>query len=108
MARVKGSDGNYVQQNDVSSIAYSVFDSEDTSTAIGTGTLLASAVIFNQLQTDNRWPEDETGYNFRWDIPATLLPAGDKVYRFEVKVTPNAAQAFHLVWNVSTEDLYRS
>jgi hypothetical protein len=108
MARVQGSDAANVQQADISSIAYSVFDLSDTTTATATGTLTVASVVFDSLQTDARWTEDSTGYNFRWDVPASIGATGDKVYRIEIAFTPASGEVFHAVFEARTVGLYRS
>ena len=108
MARITGTDAANIAQSDVSSIAYSVFDSNDYSTAVSTGALTVSNVVFNSLQTDARWTTDSTGYNFRWDMPASILTVGDRVYRVEITITPSSGEVYHVVFDVSTVPIYRS
>lgn len=107
MARVLGGDGSAVQQADVSSIAYSVYDSDDTSSP-ATGTLTVANVVYDTLQTDSRWTADATGYNVGWSAPASLFPTGDRVYLVEVAVTPASGEVYHLRWDVTTRPILRS
>lgn len=110
--RGKSPGGSYFQQSDFSSIKLKVFDSEDPSAPILSEiTLTISAVIFNSLQTaDSRWTADSTGYNFRYIVPASHLPAGGKRYRFEFKFTPQDTtyDPFYAVFEVPTLGLYGS
>ncbi len=108
MARVKVPTGNNMTIEDISSIDYSVYDQSAPTTAIKAGILNVSSVVFNSLQTDARWQEDNTGYNFRWDVPAANFPNGARRYRLEVKMTPFNGEPFHLVWEVVTKNLNRS
>jgi len=107
MARVLGGDGAAVQQADVSSIAYSVYDMDDTSSP-ATGTLTVANVVYDTLQTDARWTKDSTGYNFGWAAAATLFPTGDKLYLAELLFTPASGEAYHLVFHVRTRAIIRS
>lgn len=108
MARVLGQSGSAIVQADVSSIAYSVYDKSDTTTATTTGTLTVSDVIYNTLQTDSRWGKDATGYNFGWNVPASIFAAGNKTYRIEVKITPSSGEAIHIVRDFPVVALNRS
>lgn len=111
MAYVRGNAGAAIVQADISSIVYSVFDKSDLSTATATGTLTVSSVIFDTLQTpslDACWSKDSTGYNFGWNVPATIFATGDKTYRIEVKITPVSGEAMHLVRDFPVAALARS
>ena len=108
MARILGQSGSAIVQADVSSIAYSVYDKSDTSTATTTGTLTVGDVIYNTLQTDSRWGKDATGYNFGWNVPASIFAAGNKTYRIEVKITPSSGEAIHIVRDFPVVALNRS
>ncbi|MDH3505418.1 MAG: hypothetical protein OEM58_12940, partial [Nitrospirota bacterium] len=96
-----GGDGAVIQQADVSSIAYSVYDADDTSSP-GTGTLTVANVVYDALQTDARWTKDSTGYNFGWAAPASLFATGDKLYVVEILLTPASGENYHVVYHVRT------
>ena len=74
LARITGTDGDPLQQADLTSITYRIRP-RDRSEADRTGTLTISAVIFDTLQTGD-WDtgKDASGYNFRWDTNGTLFP----------------------------------
>lgn len=100
MDRIQGEDATDMQQADVTAISYRVFqyDTEanartgTSGTEVGTSaSLTVSSVIFNTLQTDARWTADTEGYNFRFTLPGTRLPAGGKYYGVEVVVDPAGA-----------------
>ncbi len=107
MSRILGSDGAAIQQADVSSIAYSVYDMDDTSSP-STGSLTVANVVYDTLQTDARWTKDSTGYNFGWAAGASLFAGGDKVYTVEVAFTPASGEVYHVVFQVRTRALLRS
>jgi phage gp36-like protein len=112
LSRVRAYDGGYLQQADVSSIAYTVADLDDPETSTAPGSLAAGDVVFDTLQTGDLWTEDSTGYNFSWTPDASLLPGaaiagGTKVYRVEVKITPTASSnKIMLVWIIEVLNTY--
>jgi len=108
MARITGTDAANIQQADVSSIAYSVYDLDDETTATVTGTLTVSSVVYDTLQTDARWDTDTTGYNFRWDVPASVFADGDKIYRIEIAFTPASGEVYHVVYEGTSVSILRS
>lgn len=108
MARIQGTDAKDVQQADVSSIAYSVYDLSSTGSPTDTGSLTVATVIYDTLQTDSRWDIDTTGYNFKWDVPASHVADGAKNYRFEIAFTPAIGEVYHAIYEVATTNLFRS
>ena len=108
MARIQGTDAEDIQQADISSIAYSVYDLSSTGSPTTTGSLTVSNVVFDTLQTDSRWNTDTTGYNFRWDVPASIPADGAKNYQIEIAFTPTSGEVYHAVYQVTTTNLYRS
>ena len=107
MARVVGNDGENLTQAGVTGITFQVFKLPST-TATVTGTLTVAAVMFDTLQTDSRWGEDETGYNFRYDVPAATLAEGGEVYQFEVLFNPANGEDFFVLGQVSTKKVLTS
>lgn len=103
MARVRGSDGSYVQQADLSKIERTI----STPGNVGTATNIdITASVFDTLQTsDPRWTVDTTGYNFRDTVSATDLPLANVTYRVEYKFTPTSGQPFWVVYELTTLDL---
>lgn len=77
MARVTGLEGANIAQSDVSSITATVTDLSDN-TPVAQVTLTKTDVVFNTLQTGGPWTKDATGYNFRYDLPYTYIPDGDR------------------------------
>jgi hypothetical protein len=109
MARVLAPDATVITSSKITGITYSVYDTAAASTSIvNASTLTVSAVVFDTLQTDARWDRDATGYNFRYDVNSSELPNGKKKYRFEFKFDPVSGADFHVAWEVTTVDLYRS
>jgi len=105
MARMVGDDNTAIIQSSVSSIAGKVFDKDDAS---DTGTALTVAVatsIFNTLQTDDRWTEDVTGYNFRFTVPGSAIPDGGKAYLVEFVFTMADESTEAAVFEVVAKDL---
>ena len=114
MARVVGSDGAAIVQADVASIAYSLWDLDDTSSVVNSGSLDAADVVFDTLQTsDDRWTADSDGYNFLWQAAGSLFPAFDaaagvdsKTFRVEIVLTDTAGAQIVLVFKLELENLY--
>jgi len=95
MARITGTDGANITQADVSTITCTVYDSSGTSVATPTVTVATS--VFDTLQTDSRWSVDTTGYNFRFDVAATVMSSGNETYRYEFKFTPASGEVYWVV-----------
>ncbi len=109
MARVVGSDAVAITQSDIASIAYTIWDLSATSSAINSGSLDAADVVFDSLQTDDRWTVDDTGYNFRWAAAASLFPAFDaikKTFRVEIVLTDTVAAEIALLFELTLSNLY--
>jgi len=102
MARIVEDDATRIVQADVSTIVYSVYllDSSDPDTqTVQTGhdgvSLTVANVIFDTLQTDDRWTEDSTGYNFRHTVDVSSNAAfgtAGRTYRVEYTLTPDSGQ----------------
>ena len=95
MARVHA-DGANVTQSDVGSISYAIYYADDLEEHTASSSLTVSAVIFDTLQTDDRWTTDNTGYNFRHDVGHTVLTDPTRRYRFEYKFTLSGGSEFYL------------
>jgi len=62
-------------------------------------------VIYDTLQTNSIvWPEDSTGYNFKWDVPYTLLKKGGR-YQIEITFTPSSGDPYPVVVDVDCQPL---
>lgn len=76
MERIEGKVGSVttdLTQASLTSITTETFYKEDgLAVAAGTLTLDKTVVIFDILKTID-WTVDAIGYNFRWDIPATVV-----------------------------------
>lgn len=111
MRRVTGADAANIVQADISTITYSIFlldDQEaDSRTAVAEHQDVDVAVadtIFDTLQTDGRWTEDATGYNFRHTVDvssnAAFAVAGRR-YLIEYKLTPGSGQVIIVRFRVN-------
>ena len=108
MARMRGNDGNYITRASLNVIGVKVFDKSDLATALQDTTLTIANVVFDTLQTDSRWTEDTTGYNFRHDVLASWLSGGNKTYRIEYRFDPNSGDDFYKTFDVRTAPIYGS
>lgn len=98
MARVLGHAAAAIAPDDVASIGYSVYllddDDPDARTAVAGHDdvgLTVADVLFDPLQTDDRWTVDTTGYNFRHTLDVSSNPAfaiAGRRYLVEYRLTP--------------------
>jgi len=107
MSRIFGDDGTAVEQSDISSITLAVFKNTSTS-ATYTASLTVADVIFDTLQTDDRWSLDSTGYNFRHAVVASVFADGDATYRLEFKFTPASGSQYFVIFEIDTVEVFTS
>lgn len=94
MARVYGNAGTAITQASLSTIVLHVYNKADIGTPIASSvSVTIASTVFDTLQTDARWTEDSTGYNFRYDCPVTYLPSPGR-YIYEFVFTPSSGAAF--------------
>jgi hypothetical protein len=113
MDRVQGNGGANITQASITSIAYTVsrYASQDDAQkclngteVITGGTLSKTSVVFDTLQTAAPWDttSDASGYNFRYDTPATDRPAvaggGSYWHRWDIVFTPASGAVFVVSW----------
>jgi len=94
-------EGNFLQQADVTSITWKVFDLQSATpdTAITSGTSTVSTVVLDTVVTTSvLWTKDTTGYNFAQDMAASNFPIGDRTYRLEFVVTLTGGAVFHGIY----------
>lgn len=103
MGRIKGNDAANITQAGISSIVCNVFDLDSRSmTPLVSPAMVVADNVFDTLQTDDRWTVDDTGYNFRHEMPASTFADGDKIYRVEYKFTPASGAVFWAVFDCYT------
>lgn len=112
MDRIQGNGGANITQASITSISYEVQsyasadDAEEASsgTAVTSGTLAKTSVVFDTLQTAAPWDSaaDSTGYNFRYDSPAADRPSGHRWHRYDIIFSPSSGAPFAAVWIVET------
>lgn len=125
LARVTGASGDAVTQASVSAIAWEcwktdvppgrIYPSSTTTvtpTKTGTGTGVVADVIYDTLQTDDRWTVDATGYNFALSIPAASWPVTDiddypdsGWAQVDVKITPTTGEVFYVAYQVELKPI---
>ena len=78
MARIVDFNGSPIKQSDVDSISYSIYLLRESypewrTAVIGHSNveLNVSDVLFNQLQKNPHWTEDDKGFNFCWTLKVT-------------------------------------
>lgn len=107
MARVYGNAATAITQATISSITCAVYDLT-TGSSVVTPSVVVATSVFDTLQTDARWTADATGYNFRYDLPATAFPTGDRRYRIEFVFTPTSGAVFVVLFEADAIALYGS
>jgi hypothetical protein len=114
MARLTNADASYPVQEDVDSIRVDLFEIDDEDDRLGVdldgvelddqtdaaAELDAEDVIFDELQTDDAWSEDSTGYNFRYEFAA---PLKDKRYEVRVTIVLNSGDTLVARWKLLSE-----
>lgn len=108
MARVKDWTATAIQVADIAAVEYTVYalddDDVDAQTPV-TGhegvALVVAEVVFDTLQTDDRWTVDTTGYNFAYTIDVSSYAAfsvrGAR-YLVVFTLTPVVGQAIQLAY----------
>lgn len=96
MARIVDFNSTPIKQSDVDSITYSVYllnegKPESRTAVVGHSNvaLNVSDVLFNQLQTNPHWTEDDKGYNFCWTLDvssANVFALAGRHYLVEIKL----------------------
>ena len=98
-ARLQSFKGEIVTPQTIQAISYRVFD---CGTEVADGSLVVTECIFPTLQRDDSWTKDGIGYNFLGEIPGSAFPAGNKIYRVEIRVTPYQGNFLTLMYDVTT------
>ena len=96
MARIVDINGSPIKQSDVDSMSYSIYllnegKPESRTAIVGhyNVPLNVSDVLFNQLQTNPHWTEDDKGYNFCWTLDvsnANAFALAGRHYLVEIKL----------------------
>ena len=105
LARIKSLTATYILQSDISAIELKAFNEADNAQRGETETLDASQVIFDSLQTDDYWPEDGTGYNFRYMAPAAMITNGGEIVKMEAIITTTTGQKIPVVWRLDVQEV---
>lgn len=101
LARVKY-DGSNITQAGISSItmlAKRLAQGTPVETLASTG-LTVGQVVFDTLQTDDRWTRDSSGYNFAATVPKEAFPAVDEYY-VAFAFTPTSGSPFVVMVRVT-------
>ena len=104
-------EGNWLKQADLSTITYAVFnlDGVTPTTATTSGSVTISTSIYDTPVTDQKiWDLDEIGYNFLFDVAATVFATANNRYKIECKFTNTAGKVGAGVWEGPAEGLMTS
>ena len=100
-------DGDEMVQADVDTIEYAIYNDDTREVVLALTSLTVANVVFDTLQTDERWTVDADGYNFRHDVSHSLLTDPDVTYRIEYKITLDGGSEFYLnPIRVRLEEMY--
>ena len=104
LARVKMS-GSLLLQATAATISRSVYLKEqnpgaDRTLVSGPTALTVASVVFDTLQTDDRWDRDSTGYNFRDSIPYTVFSQAGRVYEVDYSFVGSGDQRFKVRFDI--------
>jgi len=107
MARIMGDDAERIVTADVTSITLKTFLNYGTTATSTTVIESFTNIIFDALQTDDRWTKDTTGYNFRYQIPESVFDTGDSTYRCEFlfDLTDGSQPDLFVIFSVDTVEV---
>ena len=89
----------------IASITRTIFDTKAAvpTAVLATDALVVASTVFDVLQTDGRWTEDESGYNFRDTIAGSNF-ASSTVYRVEYWFTSSGGSLFLAVYELDAQE----
>lgn len=103
LARVLGTAGTPINQASISSIS---FKSYLDGTEVYSTSPVVSTTIFNSLQTgDDRWDQDNTGYNLALTVSGSAFPLANKRYTWELILTPASGSRIVIVGQTQTRNM---
>lgn len=115
MARIVGRDRTPIVQATLNALSYEVWNILEVPTRkiVSETALTISGVIYNTLQTDERWTVDDEGYNFLYELPAVSLEnrrtwtaaTKDWFYRVEFKFDPLVGEDFWGIFEIQAKDV---
>jgi hypothetical protein len=102
LARVVGALGTPVTQSDLASAKYTAYllDENDPDGAAPVAghtdvTLDVASLVHDELQNDELWDVDDTGYNFRHTLDVStyqVFTMAGRIYRIVFELTPTSGQ----------------
>jgi hypothetical protein len=105
MSRARGSDGNYVTQAGLASIACTVMDLTDPTQPVYSPAITVAATVLDAIRSDARWTRDAIGFNFIHVMPAAAYPIAGHVYRVFYLATPVTGPVFAIGgFNITAEE----
>ena len=81
-----------------------LYSGADRTLVSGPTTLTVASVVFDALQTDDRWDKDNTGYNFRDTIPYTVFTLAKRTYEVDYSFVGSGAQRFKARFDAQTRE----
>lgn len=107
MARLITSAGEYITQSDIDSITLTAYDLEDPYPSTYSATLSIANTIFDTLQTNSLlWDGDETGFNFKYVLPGSVLENSNTTYQIEITISPTNGEDFVIIYRIETGESF--
>jgi hypothetical protein len=106
LARVRAVGSSaYLVQASTNAVTVNTYNAS-TGDVVVTSTPAVEDVILDELATDDRWREDETGYNVAIPLTAANFPDGNTNYQVEVLIQPNDGYDIRFAVPVRTINLF--
>jgi hypothetical protein len=101
LARVYDENGNPIAQSSVSSISVSVVNAE-TTVQTSTASPAVGDCVYNSMQQDGRWTQDNIGFNLAVPIQSSSFNSGDTQYEVQITITPTSGDPYRIVAQITT------
>lgn len=109
MARLVNESGANVTKEAIQTIECYVFDtSSPTAPVVVPSYVIKDDAIFDTLQLNPLWDEDDVGFNFRHVLQGPQLPLGNRTYAVEYRITPVGGTTYVVVFSLETVKVYSS
>lgn len=98
LARATNPAGNNLTSSNVSSKTAEIYDRDDNNTLKGTEWVN----VYDSMRNDDRWDEDNTGFNIEVTVTGSNIPDSNNLYRADVKITTTANEEIYIPFDIVT------